>query len=55
VELYYQYRINRRWFAYTSWQGEIRYWQQQQDNVSFQLASSTQIEHQLALGIGLNF
>lgn len=57
VELYYQYRINRRWFAYTNWQGEIRYWQQQkqQDNVSFQLASSTQIEHQLALGIGLNF
>jgi hypothetical protein len=56
VELYYQYRINRRWLTYTSWQGQVRYWQQQQqDNVNFQLANVTQIEHQIALGLGLSF
>lgn len=56
LELYYQYRFNRRWFAFSRWQGEIRYWRQGKgDNPDYQLPEANNIEQQLHLGLGLRF
>lgn len=56
LELYYQYRINRRWFAFSSWQGEVRYWRQGKgDNPDYQLAEANNIEQQVHLGLGFSF
>lgn len=55
IEIYYQYRINRRWFGYSSWIGNFHYWQQPSNEESFELAPNNQTEHQFQLGLGLNF
>ncbi|MBL4797148.1 MAG: hypothetical protein JKY50_07030 [Oleispira sp.] len=56
LELYYQYRFNRRWFAFSRWQGEIRHWRQGKgDNPDYQLPEANNIEQQLHLGLGLRF
>lgn len=54
VEVYYQYRINRRWFGYSSWIGKLHYWQQASNEESFELAPNDQAEHQFQLGLGLS-
>lgn len=54
LELYYQYRINRRWFAFTYWQGDIQYSRQgKTDNPDYQLAESRYLQQQVSLGIGI--
>ncbi len=55
LELYYHHRINRRWFAYSRWQGEINYWQQANNEEEFQLAPNDQLNQQFNLGVGLSF
>ncbi|CCK75431.1 hypothetical protein OLEAN_C12550 [Oleispira antarctica RB-8] len=55
IELYYQYRINRRWMSHAGWKGDIHYWQQNTDNDDFKLASANAMEHQVFVGIGLTF
>jgi hypothetical protein len=54
-EIYYQYRISRRWYAYSSWQSHIRYWQQMTNDDEFQLAPNNQLTHQGNIGFGLSF
>lgn len=55
LEIYYQYRFNRRWFGHLSWQGSMYYWQQNVDDENFKLESANNLEQQLYLGIGLSF
>ena len=55
LEFYYQYRINRLWFGHAGWKGDIHYWQQNNANDDFQLASANTMEQQVFLGIGLTF
>lgn len=54
LELYYQYRINRRWFAFTYWQGGIQYSRQgKTDNPGYQLAEFQHLQQRVSLGIGI--
>jgi hypothetical protein len=55
LELYYQHRLNRRWFAYGRWAGEVNYWQQATTGDNFQLAPYDLITQQVNLGLGLSF
>jgi len=56
LELYYQHRFNRRWFAFGRWQGDIHYWRQgKNDNEDYQLAEVNNIEQRLHLGLGVSF
>ncbi len=56
LELYYQHRFNRRWFAFGRWQGDIHYWRQgKNDNEDYQLAEVNNIEQRLHLGLGFSF
>jgi hypothetical protein len=55
AELYYQYRISRRWFGHAGWKGDFHYWQQNTQDDDFQLASASTLEQQVFLGIGLAF
>jgi len=56
LELYYQYRFNRRWFAFGRWQGDIHYWRQgKNDNEDYQLAEVNNIEQRLHLGLAFSF
>jgi hypothetical protein len=56
LELYYQYRFNRRWFAFSRWQGEVRYWRQgKTDNPDYHLAEANNIKQQVHLGLGFSF
>jgi hypothetical protein len=55
LELYYQYRFNRRWFGHLGWQGSMYYWQQNIDDKSYKLKSVNNLKQQLFLGIGLSF
>jgi hypothetical protein len=55
IELYYQYRLNRRWFTYLGWKGDFHYWRQSTDNNDVQLAHSSTLEQQVFLGVGLKF
>ena len=55
LEVYYQYRLNRRWFAYTSWIGELNYWQQATSDKSAELAPYDLIKQQAHFGLGLSF
>lgn len=54
-EIYYQYRISRRWFAYSSWQANLRYWQQVNNSEDYQLAPNNHFIHQANLGFGISF
>jgi hypothetical protein len=55
IELYYQYRLNRRWFTYLGWKGDFHYWRQSTDNNDVQLAHSSTLEQQVFLRVGLKF
>jgi len=56
LELYYQYRFNRRWFTFSRWQGEVNYWRQgTSDNPEYELSEVNNIEQQIYLGLGFSF
>ena len=56
LELYYQYRFTRRWFAFSRWQGNIQYTRQgKTDNPEYRLAESQYVEQRVSLGIGIRF
>lgn len=56
LEIYYQYRFNRRWFAFSRWQGEANHWRQgKTDNLDYQLTEANNIHQQVHLGLGFSF
>jgi len=55
LELYYQYRFNRRWFGHVGWQGAMIYWQQNANDENYKLETANNLEQQVFLGIGLSF
>lgn len=55
IEVYYQHRINRRWFTYARGVTEIKYWQQSAKDKNFELESYRWLEYQAHLGIGVSF
>lgn len=55
IEIYYQHRINRRWFTYARGVGEIQYWHQSAKDENFELETYRWLEYQAHLGIGMSF
>lgn len=55
IEIYYQHRINRRWFTYARGVGEIQYWYQSTKDKNFELESYRWIEYQAHIGLGMSF
>lgn len=55
IEIYYQHRINRRWFTYARAVAEIQYWHQTAKDKNFELETYRWIEYQAHLGIGMSF
>lgn len=55
IGVYYQHRINRRWFAYTRGVGEIQYWHQSTKDKNFELENYRWIAYQAHIGLGMSF
>lgn len=56
LELHYQHKINRTWFAFTNWRGGIHSWKQAKDkSETFQISQANNTEYTIRLGTGFKF
>ena len=55
IEIYYQYRLNRRWFSYFRGVSDIQYWYQIETDSNYKIANYQLVDYQAEMGMGLRF
>lgn len=55
IEIYYQFRFNRRWFSYIRSVSDIQYWYQIEPDNNYKIADYQLVDYQAEIGMGLRF